>query len=99
MNPSVLDQVVECYDTSMPETLVMSNFTNEDRKALIELGSDMRYIRKDFEDFREEIRKSDSPTRTDYAELKGKVEALQNFRWYLMGASAGIGMLVHFIFK
>lgn len=91
-----IDRVVECYDTPMPDS-PQSNFTNDDRKALYEQGAQLALLMRDFHDLRREIRDNDSPTQREFGLVAGKVEALQNFRWYLMGIALGAGIFGHLV--
>lgn len=54
------------------------------------LGDAHRATKADFTTFRDEVRE-------DNAKRDGKIESLQNFRWWIMGASLGFGALVHFV--
>lgn len=72
-------------------------FTNDDRKSLYEQGAQLALLMRDFHDLRKDIRDNDSPTKEEFARLIGKVEALQNFRWYLMGIAVGAGLFTHLI--
>lgn len=54
------------------------------------LGDAHRATKADFTTFRDEVRE-------DNAKRDGKIESLQNFRWWIMGASLGFGALIHFV--
>lgn len=54
------------------------------------LGEAHRVTRQDLESFRAQMRE-------DNARRDGKIESLQNFRWWIMGASIGFGALVQFV--
>ncbi len=62
-------------------------FSNEDRKQLYQQGAQLELLMRDFHDMRRELRDNDSPSAKEFAELRGQVAALQNFRWYLMGGA------------
>ncbi len=91
-------QELTCYTEPMPHDEIASSFTNEDRRILAKVDTEIRYLKDDIDSLTREFRALSTPTKADFAELKGKVEALQNFRWYLMGIAVGTGALVHFLF-
>jgi len=71
-----------------------SSFTNDDRRALIELGVEMRIMKQDFEELRKELRDQGSPSREDFRDLQGDVRNLQNFRWWILGGAAAVAALM-----
>lgn len=74
-----------------------SSFGNDDRKALYEQGARLEMLMSSFNDLRKELREAGAPSAEEFGRLEGKVESLQNFRWYLMGAAAVVGLLAHIL--
>lgn len=74
-----------------------STFTTEDRTLLVRVSTLMERLQLDFDNFRGEYHDASSPTAKEFGELRGKVESLQQFRWWVMGAAAGAGALAGFI--
>jgi len=80
---------------TMPQEFLPNNFTSDDRRALIELGVEMRVMKEDFEEMRKEIRAAASPSKHDFEKLEADVRNLQNFRWWFAGAAVVLGVLAH----
>lgn len=92
---------IACYTEPMDRQRsddIPSTFTNEDRRVLTKVDTELRYLKEDIDQLGRDFRSLSSPTKADFSKLEGKVEALENFRWYLMGIAIGAATLIHFIF-
>lgn len=89
------------------------HFTATDRRSLIELTQDVRYMREAVNDLRQAQKDSFSTYRSEVKELwaefekhrketRDELDALKQFRWSMGGFSAGAGLvggaIFHFIF-
>jgi hypothetical protein len=80
-----------------------NSFTSEDRDLLITLREGMASLKSTVEELRETYRTDDLVRAKDFNTWKGevntKIEDLQKFRWWIVGAAACAGVVAHWLFK
>lgn len=90
-------QVTECSAQESNNILAephVDHFTSSDRERLVELGVELRFMQKDFNELKQLIGENTRVTRAEHGHLSGRVSKLENFRWWLLGAAVGVGPVV-----
>ncbi len=79
-----------------------NSFGPEDRDLLITLREGMNALKTTVDELREQYRTDDLVRAKDYNTWKGeittKVDDLQKFRWWILGAAGAASVAAHFLF-
>lgn len=70
-----------------------SGFTQHDHDLLIELRTQQVGLRDDLRELKISLAETARLRREDDGEMDGRVRALENFRWWVLGAAAAAGTL------
>jgi hypothetical protein len=93
----------------MPEPTEFSDhFLPSDRRELIQTGERLASLKEDFAELKRTIesthrdhdgliRRIESGLKADVKELDSRTRALENFRWWIVGAAAASGATAGFI--
>lgn len=87
-----LSAIVERMDHQSGDT-----FSHDDRKELYKQGAKLEILMSAFDKLKDQLHENDAPTSEEFGRLAGKVESLQNFRWYLMGGAMVFGLFGHLL--
>jgi hypothetical protein len=69
------------------------HFTPADRREIIETGVNLKNLREDFADLKKAIDNRQAKDDADDERIDERIRALENFRWWILGASAALSML------
>ena len=75
------------------------HFTPEDRKLLTRLETQFDNLKDQISRLENTITDAGKVSKEDFKEMEGRVRELENFRWWLGGATVLIGVAVHFILE
>ena len=75
----------------------MSAFLEQDRDLLIQVATNLDNLQKAFDKLIAKHEEDPPVTRGEFYGLQGKVQILENFRWYMMGIALAAGPIVHYI--
>jgi hypothetical protein len=80
--------------------LVMEDhFTIEDRRLLIGLEKDLGILATQLRELKEDLKRSGTVPRADFQFLENRVRKLEDFKWWLAGGCASLGVVIHFILE
>lgn len=68
-----------------------------DRELLISLKQDLKYLRGDMIDMKEDLGKLLDGPYSPIRDHENRLRKLENFRWYILGAVAGTAGLASFL--
>jgi len=92
---------IKARPAKMPEQPHYDSFTPEDRKALTEIAVHMNYVRESIETMKTESNAVDTKFELRNEKLEGRIRALENFRWWILGAAIAsgstAGLIVRFL--
>ena len=69
------------------------HFTPADRREIIETGVNLKNLVNQFEELKKTLSTRETEAKEDSERMDERVRALENFRWWILGASAGCGAL------
>lgn len=76
-----------------------SAFTTHDREKLVEVATTLGFVNTTLVEIKTSMREGAQESRSDHKELEGRVRALENFRWWIVGAAAASGFAGQFVIK
>lgn len=77
--------------TKMPDQPHNDSFTPEDRKALTQIAVHMDYVRESIEAMKTDSATANTKNELRHEKLEGRIRALENFRWWILGAAVASG--------
>lgn len=77
----------------MEEPRFGDHFTSTDRERLITTSVDLRNLAREFGELKRSIDSRERDSEADDKAIDERIRALENFRWWILGASAGCGAL------
>lgn len=69
------------------------NFSEADRRTLIELAVDMGYTKRALENLRAELSQHSTGVKQEVKALWAAIEDLRKFRWWIAGGIAGASLV------
>lgn len=77
----------------MPAEPFGDHFTPADRRELITTGVNLTNLARDFSELKRSLEAKQHDDEVDDERIDERIRALENFRWWILGASAGCGGL------
>lgn len=87
----------DCRGEELMPGELNDHFTPADRRELIETGVNLKNLVGDFADLKKSLEDSRKKTDADDDAMDKRVRALENFRWWIVGAAAGSGGFFGFL--
>lgn len=77
----------------MPAETFGDHFTPADRRELITTGVNLTNLAREFGELKTAITSRENANKLEDDRVDERIRALENFRWWILGASAGCGAL------
>jgi hypothetical protein len=79
--------------------MMEDHFTIQDRRLLIGLEKDLGILAMQLRELKEDLKRSGTVPQADFKFLEDRVRKLEEFKWWLAGGCASLGVVIHFIFE
>jgi hypothetical protein len=75
------------------------NLRRTDRELLVTLRAEMKFMRETVREIDIHLKEDLKNTKDDIVDHEKRIRVLENFRWWIIGASAGAGFIGNLVGK